>query len=129
MVHDPGEGSPAGSIHAGPANGTVARAILADHAGRIWIGNEFGLYCWEKGELRKFREADGFEQAFPLSLAEDASGDVWAGTAKGELRRWRNGRFTSYFPPGFKNSRATNQTDRAGQPGPAGPVLPRGPQP
>ena len=102
------------------AVGTVARAILADHAGRIWIGNEFGLYCWEKGELRKFREADGFEQAFPLSLAEDASGDVWAGTAKGELRRWRNGRFTSYFPPGFKNSRATNQTDRAGQPGPAG---------
>ena len=80
------------------AVGTVVRAIYQDHAGRMWIGNEFGLYCWENGSLKTFTEKDGFASAHILAIAEDETGTLWLGTANGELRAYKNGQFTAYRP-------------------------------
>jgi len=80
------------------AVGTVARVFLQDRAGRMWIGNEFGLYCWENEQLKHFDEADGFAPAYVFSLAEDGEGNLWIGTASGELRRFNDGRFVTYRP-------------------------------
>lgn len=80
------------------AVGTVARALHLDPAGRLWIGNEFGLFCWENERLKKFTAADGFTSAYILSITEDDSGTLWMGTAVGELRSYRDGKFTSFWP-------------------------------
>lgn len=80
------------------AVGTVARALYEDRAGRIWLGNEFGLYCWADGQLKQYEAADGFAEAFVVSFAEGPDGTLWMGTARGELRGLKDGRFTSFRP-------------------------------
>ena len=79
--------------------GTVARVIYQDRRGRVWIGNEFGLFCWEQGKLKRFTATDGFPAAYVLAITEDAVGNVWIGTALGELWKYRDGRFNNYRPP------------------------------
>lgn len=78
--------------------GTVARVLYQDHAGRMWIGNEFGLFCWENHRLKKFTAKDGFSSAYILAIMEDDAGTLWLGTAVGELRSYKDGKFTSYRP-------------------------------
>ncbi|MEI7935650.1 MAG: two-component regulator propeller domain-containing protein [Verrucomicrobiota bacterium] len=78
--------------------GTVARVIYKDRSGRIWFGSEFGLFCWELGRLKRFTAADGFTPAYVLAIAEDKAGNLWIGTALGELRQYRAGRFITYWP-------------------------------
>jgi ligand-binding sensor domain-containing protein len=82
------------------AVGTVARAFCGDHSGRMWMGSEFGLFCWETNALRHFSTNDGFLQAtdgagpgYVLSIAEGAPGELWMGMADAELRRLKDGRF------------------------------------
>jgi len=79
--------------------GTVARVIYQDHLGRVWIGSEFGLFCWEQGKLKSFTAADGFPSAYVMAITEDAAGAIWIGTSLGELRRYQAGKFTNYRPP------------------------------
>ena len=79
--------------------GTVVRVFFKDRQGRVWIGNEFGLYCWAGGRLKKFTAEDGFTPAFVLSITEDDRGSLWLGTGRGELRRFIDGKFTSFRPP------------------------------
>lgn len=76
----------------------VARVLFTDRSGRVWIGNELGLYCWDKGRLKTFTKADGFAPAFVASITQDDAGAIWIGTAAGELRRYANGKFTSFSP-------------------------------
>ncbi|MEP6664604.1 MAG: two-component regulator propeller domain-containing protein, partial [Verrucomicrobiota bacterium] len=78
--------------------GTVVRALFCDHLGRMWIGNEFGLYCWDHERLKRFTAADGFAPAYVLAITEDDAGTLWLGTAVGELRSYRDGKFTAYRP-------------------------------
>jgi hypothetical protein len=78
--------------------GTVARVIYKDRRGRIWIGSEFGLFCWEDSRLKRFTATDGFPTAYVLAITDDAKGDLWIGTGIGELWRYRNGQFTNYRP-------------------------------
>ena len=80
--------------------GTVVRALMEDRQGRMWLGNEFGLYCWSDGKLHKFTPAEGFwDNQYVLALAQDASGAIWIGTADGQLWRLASGRFTRYSLP------------------------------
>ena len=78
--------------------GTVARVLYEDRRGRLWIGSEFGLFCWDKKTLKHFTATDGFPAAYVLAITEDATGNVWIGTALGELWKYREGKFTSYRP-------------------------------
>ena len=81
--------------------GTVVRALFQDSQKRLWIGNEFGLFCWSHGQLQKFSSQQGFSnREYVLALAEDADGAIWIGTADGHLWQYENGRFTRFaFPP------------------------------
>ena len=81
--------------------GTVARVIYKDRAGRIWIGSESGLFCWDKGALKRFAEADGFKTAYVMAITEDSRGNLWFSTATGELCCYREGTFTTYVPKDF----------------------------
>ena len=90
---------PAGDI------GTVARVLCHDSSGRLWIGNEFGLYCWQHNELKHFSASDGFAPGYVRSLAEGQPGELWIGMQDGELRQWRNGRFIQYDFPDRKKTR------------------------
>ena len=87
------------------AVGTVARALYADQSGRLWIGNEFGLYCWQTNALKHFSTNDGFGPGFVESLAEGAPGELWIGMQYGELRRLKDGRFTTYRLPESRDIR------------------------
>ena len=79
--------------------GTVARVVYQDHLSRVWIGSEFGLFCWEQGKLKSFTAADGFPAAYVMAITEDAARAIWIGTSLGELRRYQDGKFTNYRPP------------------------------
>lgn len=87
---------------AASAVGTVARALYADHAGRVWLGSEFGLYCWQTNVLKHFSTNEGFSAGYVLSIAEGAPGELWLGTARAELRHFQHGRFTCYHFPAAK---------------------------
>lgn len=78
---------------------TVVRCLYLDHTGALWIGSEFGLFRWNNGVLKHFSAGDGFSAAYVLAIAEDPAGDIWIGTAAGELRRWHAGKFASFRPP------------------------------
>ena len=97
--------------------GTVVRCLYLDRTGALWIGNEFGLYRWQKGVLKTFTRTDGFSPAYVLSIAEDSAGDMWFGTAAGELRRWHAGKFESYRPSDLSGDailvNGTNESDQA----------------
>ena len=79
--------------------GTVVRCLCRDHTGALWIGNEFGLFRWDKGRLTSFPPTNGYSAACcVLAIAEDPAGDIWIGTQAGELRRWLLGKFESFSP-------------------------------
>jgi len=77
--------------------GTVARVVYCDSGGRLWIGNEFGLYCWQNNELKHFSVNDGFEPGYVQSLAEGKPGELWIGMQDGELRQFKDERFVRYL--------------------------------
>ena len=78
--------------------GSVARVIYQDQRGRVWIGSEHGLFCWEQGKVKRFQRSDGFTPACVEAITEDKAGNLWIGTAFGELRQYRAGRFTTHRP-------------------------------
>lgn len=82
----------------GQAIGTVIRSLYCDRQGATWMGSEFGLFRWDKGGLKIFSAKDGFTPAYVLSIAEDKSGDLWFGTALGELRHFHAGKFETFLP-------------------------------
>ncbi len=82
------------------AVGTVVRVLFEDRKGRMWLGNEFGLYCWNDGKLQHFAQAEGFQSGeYLLAITDDADGAIWIGTADGHLWRFASGRFTRYTLP------------------------------
>ena len=64
--------------------GVVARTTLADKQGRLWVGNERKLYCWD-GRTRHALEIHA------MALAEGRDGTIWAGDSSGGLCRIRAG--------------------------------------
>jgi signal transduction histidine kinase/streptogramin lyase len=80
------------------AIGGVARCLYRDSQGALWIGSEFGLFRWKEGELKIFSARDGFTPAYVLAITGDSAGDIWFGTALGELRRLHAGKFETFLP-------------------------------
>jgi signal transduction histidine kinase/ligand-binding sensor domain-containing protein len=65
--------------------GLVARALFADSQGRMWIGNDFGLFFWDSGPDPQLTPAPGFQPVFVSAITEDKNGSLWIGTGDGEL--------------------------------------------
>jgi signal transduction histidine kinase/ligand-binding sensor domain-containing protein len=96
--------------------GTVVRCLYRDHHGALWIGCEFGLFRWDKGALKTFTIGDGFTPAYVLSITEDKTGDIWVGTALGELRRLHAGKFESFRPEDSRTDESALKAAAAADP-------------
>lgn len=76
--------------------GGVARSILEDHNGAIWVGrtsveDERGGVCQVVGnELKFYGAGDGMPFRAVSRIAEDEAGNLWVGGAEG-LCRWKPG--------------------------------------
>ena len=70
-------------------------SLLVDRAGDLWIGtNGGGVARLRRGQFTAFGNKDGLSNDVVNALAEDLSGDIWAGTGAG-LNRLHAGIFTT----------------------------------
>lgn len=73
-----------------PPEGHAAAAIsdiLFDRAGRMWFSTfNDGLYYYTAGRLHRVDEDEGLPDLYVYDLAEDAHGNIWAGTDGGAVR-------------------------------------------
>lgn len=71
-------------------------AIFQDHQGVLWFGTKSGLARWDKQRWRVFTTRDGLSYDSVRAIAEDPAGNLWVGTDRGGLNRFRDGKFTVY---------------------------------
>ena len=69
-------------------------AIFQDRAGRLWLGTQGGLFCFD--DLKLFTTRDGLSADDVRAIAEDREGNLWVGTEGGGLNRLRDGHFTCF---------------------------------
>ncbi|HEY0029963.1 MAG TPA: two-component regulator propeller domain-containing protein [Bacteroidia bacterium] len=75
--------------------GMAATTVCLDDKGVLWIGKEYELYRYEKGNLKKYSSADGMN-AVPVScINTDKDGKIWIGS-------WGNG-ISSFDGKNFVN--------------------------
>lgn len=72
-----------------------SNALLRASDGRVWVGTDAGVSEIATGGMTSYGSAHGLEGSV-VALAEDSSGNIWAGTeASGAIRIPRRG-FTTY---------------------------------
>ena len=98
------------------AIGGVARCLYRDSQGALWIGSEFGLFRWYDDKLKTFSATDGFIPAYVMAITADMNGDIWFGTALGELRHFHAGKFETFLPPDSRTDKAALQAEDIGRP-------------
>lgn len=59
--------------------------LLRDRVGRIWVGTQNGLLCYEErsGDLKHYGRAEGLPNNCVQSMAEDGAGRLWLATMGG----------------------------------------------
>ena len=73
-----------------------ARAFYEDREGALWIGTvRHGVERHRGEEVTRFTTRNGLASDLVRCLAQDVSGDMWVGTARG-LYRISNGRITPF---------------------------------
>jgi len=80
-------------------NRDVSREISAlyqGHDGRLWVGTQGGLACWNENEWQTFTTNNGLSANIIRAIADDANGDVWVGTEHGGLNLLHGGKVTSF---------------------------------
>ncbi len=73
-------------------------SVYADPDGSMWFGSFQGLRHWDGKGFRTMTQKDGLPSDTVISMARDAAGNLWAGSANGifrlereELARWMRG--------------------------------------
>ena len=74
------------------------KAILADHAGRIWVGTKNGLFTATPDAPTDFNLNEEVGRVDVRALEEDGRGALWAGTEDGTLLRIADGTVTPIHP-------------------------------
>jgi signal transduction histidine kinase/ligand-binding sensor domain-containing protein len=74
------------------------KAILTDHAGRMWMGTKNGIVLWAGNEQRIMGTNDTTAPASVRALAEAPDGTVWAGADDGTLYRCETNRLDPFRP-------------------------------
>ena len=78
------------------------KTILADAAGRIWVGTKIGLYREDSDSTNWFRPYEGIGRHDVRVLAEDGHGNLWAGAEDGALFRIAGGAVSIFHPTGLE---------------------------
>jgi len=96
--------------------GRNVSALHLDREGRLWVGTDAGLACWDDREWRWFDRQSGLTGNQITAIADDANGSLWIGTARDGLNRWREGVFTALHETnGLPSENITSlRTDRDG---------------
>ncbi|HWF18863.1 MAG TPA: two-component regulator propeller domain-containing protein, partial [Verrucomicrobiae bacterium] len=76
-------------------NNQEISAIFQDHAGKVWVGTQGGLACWNGQDWKIYTERNGLSSDAAQAIAEDHNGDLWIGTGIG-LNRLHDGHFTAF---------------------------------
>ena len=75
--------------------------LLVDRQGAVWFGIPGeGLKRLTRRVLQNWGVAEGLPKPSVVSVAEDATGRLWAATFNGGISRREEGRFTSFKDPG-----------------------------
>ncbi|MCS6886431.1 MAG: two-component regulator propeller domain-containing protein [Acidobacteriota bacterium] len=74
------------------------RTLLLDRIGKLWIGTNEGLGCYDDKTERftSFTREDGLAYGTVLALYEAEDGTLWIGTDGGGLSSYKDGHFTNY---------------------------------
>ena len=79
--------------------GERVTSLFEDHAGRLWVGLDNGLFVYEHGRFTPIHRADGGPIGIVLAMAEDIDQNVWASVIRNPAGRptrlvcFRDGRF------------------------------------
>jgi signal transduction histidine kinase/streptogramin lyase len=76
-------------------------ALYQGHDGRLWVGTQGGLACWDEQGWQTFTISNGLTANIISAIADDAAGNVWVGTEHGGLDLLRGGKVTSFQKPNF----------------------------
>ena len=71
-------------------------ALYQGHDGRLWVGTEGGLACWNEKAWQTFTTNNGLSANIISAIADDSDGDVWVGTEHGGLDLMRGGKVTVF---------------------------------
>jgi len=69
-------------------------ALHQDRGGKLWVGTDVGLAWYDDGHWRWF--TNGLIGNQITAIADDATGNLWIGTARNGLNRWREGQLTAF---------------------------------
>ena len=76
--------------------GREVSAIFQDRSGLLWVGTDTGLARWDEKEWKIFTVSNGLPSNAIRAIADDAQGNIWAGTVDGGLSVLHEGKFTSF---------------------------------
>jgi signal transduction histidine kinase/ligand-binding sensor domain-containing protein len=71
-------------------------ALYQGHDGRLWVGTQGGLGCWDGASWRIFTTNNGLSGNIVRAIADDTNGDVWIGTEHGGVDLLHNGQVTCF---------------------------------
>jgi len=71
-------------------------ALYQGHDGRLWVGTQGGLECWNGNQWQTFTMSNGLTANIIRAIADDANSNLWVGTEHGGLDLVRAGKVTSF---------------------------------
>jgi signal transduction histidine kinase/ligand-binding sensor domain-containing protein len=75
-------------------------ALYQGHDGRLWVGTQDGLACWNEEGWQTFTISNGLTGNIISAITDDAAGNVWVGTEHGGLDLLRGGKVASFQKAG-----------------------------
>ena len=82
------------------------KALLVDHAERLWVGAKSGLYFAGGGGSNNFKLYEAIGRSDVRALAEDRRGNLWVGVEDGTLFRITDDAATAFHSTDGKDSPA-----------------------
>ena len=58
--------------------GQETTSLFEDHAGRLWVGVDTGLFMYEHGQFHRIRRKDGSSTGLIVGITEDTQNNIWA---------------------------------------------------
>ena len=71
-------------------------ALYQGHDGRLWVGTQGGLGCWNGQQWTNFTTNNGLSANIIRAIADAPNGDVWVGTEHGGLDLLRGGKVAAF---------------------------------